>query len=165
MKTRIFFILGCAFITGIYSCKGDSQARYLDLNTGNYLDLKKDSTTGLMVNAETGKPADVYVDTETHDTIYGHTGEVVNGRVHKTEEGTWVVKTDGDEYKAKSGDAKIKMEGEEYKSKDGETTIKQEDGDVKIENGKTQTKIDGKTGEVKVKKDKNIADKIKKIIH
>jgi hypothetical protein len=34
---------------------------------------------------------------------------------------------------------------------------------VKIENGNTQTKIDGKTGERKVKKDKNLTDKVKKI--
>jgi hypothetical protein len=57
------------------------------------------------------------------------------------------------------------VEGDEFKSKNGNTTIKREgDGDVKIENGRTQVKIDGETGERKVKKDKNITDKVKKII-
>jgi hypothetical protein len=95
------------------------------------------------------------------------TGEIVNGRVYKTEGGKWIVKQDGDEYKAKSeseNSAKIKREGDEYKAKNGNYTVKTEgDGDVKIENGKTQTKIDGKTGERKVKKDRNVTDKVKKV--
>jgi hypothetical protein len=58
------------------------------------------------------------------------------------------------------------MKGDEYKKKKGNYSIKKEgDGDVKIENGNTQVKIDGKTGERKVKKDKNITDRVKKIFH
>ena len=76
---------------------------------------------------------------------------------------------EGDEYKAKSeseNSAKVKVEGGEYKSKTGNYTLKRErDDDVKIENGNTQIKIDGKTGERKVKKDKNITDRVKKIFH
>jgi hypothetical protein len=167
MKTQIGFLLS-VLAAGIFSCR-NSQERYLDLNTHEYVNLEKDSTSGLMVNAETGKPVDVYVDTKTNDTIYGRTGEVVNGKVHKTTGGDWVVKIDGDEYKAKSASensAKVKREGDEYKFKEGNYTVKREgDGDVKIENGTTQVKIDGKTGERKVKKDKNITDKVKKIFH
>jgi hypothetical protein len=152
----------------ISSCQ-NSQSRYLDLNTNKSISLRKDSISGYMMNSKTGEPVDVYVNTKTHDTISGITGEIVNGRIHKTEEGKWIVKTDGDEYKAKSeseNSAKMKMEGDEYKSKTGNYTLKRErDGDVKIENGNTQIKIDGKTGERKVKKDKNITDKVKKIFH
>lgn len=112
---------------------------------------------------------DVYVDTKTHDTVNGVTGEIVNGRIHKTDEGKWIVKADGDEFKAKSeseNSAKVKVEGDELKAKDENYSVKREgDGDVKIENGNTQVKIDGKTGERKVKKDKNITDKVKKIFH
>jgi hypothetical protein len=122
-----------------------------------------------MVNSKTGEPVDVYVDTKNHDTIYGATGEIVNGKVYKTNEGKWVVKMDGDEYKAKSeseNSAKVKVEGDEYKSKNGNYTVKRKgDGDVKIENGRTQVKVDGKTGERKVKKDRNITDRVKKIFH
>jgi hypothetical protein len=164
MKGRFIF---CAVVIVVSSCQ-NSQSRYLDLNTNKYVNLKKDSVSGYMMNSKTGEPVDVYVDTKTHDTIYGMTGEIVNGKVHKAEEGKWIVKIDGDEYKAKSeseNSAKVKIEGDEYKAKNGNRTVKEEDGDVKIENGNTQVKIDGKTGERKVKEDKNITDKVKKIFH
>jgi hypothetical protein len=157
MKMK-FVLLNLAVVLSVISC--NTNERYLDLNTNNYLDLKKDSTSGYMVDSKTGEPVDIFVDTKTQDTIYGMTGEIVNGRVYKTEGGKWIVKQDGDEYKAKSeseNSAKIKREGDEYKAKNGNYTVKTEgDGDVKIENGKTQTKIDGKTGERKVKKDRNV---------
>ena len=163
---RSFILL--AGIIVICSCN-NPQSRYLDLNSNEYISLKKDSVSGYMMNKRTGEPVDVYVDTKTHDTVYGVTGEIVNGRVHKTDEGKWVVKMNGDEYKAKSeseNSAKVKIEGDEYKSKDGSYTVKREgDGDLKIENGNTQVKIDGKTGERKVKKDRNITDKVKKIFN
>lgn len=165
MKQSFILLAG---IIAICSCN-NPQSRYLDLNSNEYISLKKDSVSGYMMNKRTGEPVDVYVDTKTHDTVYGVTGEIVNGRVHKTDEGKWVVKMNGDEYKAKSeseNSAKVKIEGDEYKSKNGSYTVKREgDGDVKIENGNTQVKIDGKTGERKVKKDKNITDKVKKIFH
>jgi hypothetical protein len=164
MKMK-FVLLNLAVVLSVISC--NTNERYLDLNTNNYLDLKKDSTSGYMIDSKTGEPVDIFVDTKTQDTIYGMTGEIVNGRVYKTEGGKWIVKQDGDEYKAKSeseNSAKIKREGDEYKAKNGNYTVKTEgDGDVKIENGKTQTKIDGKTGERKVKKDRNVTDKVKKV--
>lgn len=166
MKAK-FSLLGLVLLTIICSC--NSNTRYLDLNTNKHVSLRKDSVSGYMMNSKTGEPVDVYVDTKTHDTIYGITGEIVNGRLHKTEEGKWIVKIDGDEYKAKSesdNSAKVKREGDEYKMKDENYAVKREsDGDIKIENGRTQTKIDGETGERKVKKDKNITDKVKKIFH
>lgn len=150
------------------SCQ-NSQSRYLDLNTGQYVNVRKDSVNGYMINSKTGEPLDFYVDTKTRDTIYGMTGELVNGKVYQTSEGKWEVKRNGEEYKAKSeseNSAKVKIEGEEYKMKDGDYTIKKEgDGDMKIENGRTQVKVDGKTGERKVKKDRNITDRVKKIFH
>ena len=145
MKMAVVF-LGLVIAFLVSSC--NTNGRYLDLNTNQYVDVKKDSTSGYIVNSKSGEPVDVYVDTKNHDTIYGMTGEIVNGRIHKTEGGNWVVKLDGDEYKAKSeseNSAKVKREGDEYKAKNGNYTIKKEgDGDIKIENGNTQTKIDGK---------------------
>ncbi|HWI91804.1 MAG TPA: hypothetical protein VNT20_11055 [Flavisolibacter sp.] len=162
----IFF---CGCIMALMSSCQNSQSRYLDLNTSKSVSLRKDSVSGYMMNSRTGEPVDVYVNTKTHDTISGITGEIVNGRIHKTEEGKWIIKTDSDEYKAKSeseNSAKMKVEGDEYKRKKGNYTVKREgDGDVKIENGNTQVKINGKTGERKMKKDKNITDKVKKIFH
>lgn len=162
-----FFLPGLFTIAITYSC--NTRPRYLDLNTNQYINLRKDSASGYMMNSKTGEPVDFYVDTKTHDTIYGVTGEVVNGKINKSNGGRWVIKTDGDEYKAKSesdNSAKVKIEGDEYKSKNGNYTIKRDGkGNVKIENGNTQVKVDGKTGERKVKKDRNITDKVKKILH
>jgi hypothetical protein len=167
MTGKMMFFCGFTMVL-ISSCQ-DSQSRYLDLNTNKSVTLRKDSVSGYMMNSKTGEPVDVYVNKKTHDTINGITGEIVNGRVHRTEEGKWVIKMEGDEYKAKSeseNSAKVKVEGGEYKSKTGNYTLKRErDDDVKIENGNTQIKIDGKTGERKVKKDKNITDRVKKIFH
>jgi len=141
--------------------------RFLDLSTNKYVDVRKDTTTGQMVNAKTGVPVEMYVDTKTHDTVYGTTGETVNGRIYKNPEGQWAVKLDGEEYKTKSeAETKVKVEGNEYKYKNRNYSIKKEsDGDIKIENGNTETKIDGKTGERTVKKDHNITGKATKILH
>ncbi|MFL5773384.1 MAG: hypothetical protein ACJ75F_09515 [Flavisolibacter sp.] len=160
---KLIFLAAAIGAVAITSCNSNRD-RYLDLNTGNYVDLKSDSA-GLMVNEKTGAPVELYVDTHTHDTIFGSTGKVVNGHVTHTESGNWVVKQDGDEYKAVNGNEKIKEEGGEIKTKDGSVTKKvDEDGDVKIETGQKTIKIDGKTGERKVKKDHNITDKIKKVL-
>jgi hypothetical protein len=168
MKTGFLFLTSLILVAGICSCN-HTPSRYLDLSTNEYISVEKDTTNGMLVNPKTGEPVDIYVDTKTHDTIYGQTGEVVNGKVQKTDEGKWIVKMDGDEFKAKSeseNNAKVKIEGNEYKLKHKNYTIKTEaDGDVKIENGKTQMKIDGKTGKRKVKKDRNVTDKVKKVFH
>ena len=166
MKTKLI-VLAAVVIAGT-SCKNNND-RYLNLNTGENVEIERDSTTGFMIDADSHQPVDLYVDTKTNDTIYGRTGKVINGYVVKDDKGVyayrdWDVKQDGDEYKAKTDDAKIKSEDGESKVKNGSYTKKvEDDGDVKIENGTTQVKIDGKTGKRKVKKDRNITDKVKKV--
>jgi len=166
MKTTNLLMAGIVALASA-SCNHDDP-RYLDLSTNQPIDLQKDDSTGLMIVRDNGQPVEFYVDTKTHDTVYYKTGKVVNGHVVKSTEGatagTWVVKADDDEYKALTGDTKIKSDGDEGKVKDGSYTRKVEgDGDVKIETGSETIKIDGETGERKVKKDKNITDKVKKI--
>lgn len=112
----------------------ESQDRYLDLNTGKKVELVKDEKTGLMVNKETNQPVDIYVDTKTNDTIYGKTGKVINGEVNRS--GDVYVWSGAYEYK--NGDLKVEVE---------------KDGDIKIKDGDSKIKIDGETGEKKVKKD------------
>lgn len=162
MKRELLVWLGAIAI--VLSC--NTKSRYLDLSTNERISLKKDTTSGYTINSRTGEPVDMYVDTKTHDTIYGITGEIVNGRVHRTEEGKWVVKVARDEYQAKpesENRANVKQGGDEYKSEHGSYEVKMEGNhDVKIENGKTQIKIDGKTEKHKVKKDKNITEQVKK---
>jgi hypothetical protein len=112
------------------------QERYLNLNTGEKVELEKDPETGLMVDAKTKQPVYLYVDTKTNDTIYGKTGKVVNGEIVRID----------NEYKFK-GDY-------EYKSADGDLKVEVEkDGDIKIKDGDSKLKVDGETGEKKVKKD------------
>jgi hypothetical protein len=128
-------LFSIALMSVLVSC--ESKARYVDVNTGKELDLVKDESSGLMVEAGSKKPVYMYVDTKNNDTIYGSTGKVVNGQVVKTNDGGF--KFTGD-YEYKSADGNLKVEVER-------------DGDIKIKDGDNKIKIDGETGEKKVKKD------------
>jgi hypothetical protein len=165
LMKAIHCVAGLSLVAFATACN-PSEDRYLDLSSNQYVNLEKDTASGLLVNTETRKPVTLYVDTHSHDTIQGTTGKVVNGHLIRHDDGKWIVKGEGDEFKAESGDAKVKVEDGDTKVKDGAYTKKvSKDGDVKIETGTKTIKIDGKTGKRKVKKDKNIGDKLKKIIH
>jgi hypothetical protein len=147
LKMILAIILGAAAWT---ACS-DGKARYVDLNTGEAVELTKDEKTGLMVNAETGKPVRMYVDTKTNDTIWGTTGKVINGYIRKADNGGYVyVNADDDE-----SDYKFKTDGDGYKQKIGDDYKKkvEDDGDVKIKDGDVKIKVDKETGERKVKRD------------
>src|SRR4051812_6136656 len=115
----------------IWMACSDTKNRYVDLSTGQPVELVKDEKSGLMINATTGRPVRMYVDTRTHDTIWGSSGKVINGNISKSGNGTYVYANAGDDdadYKVKTdkdGSCKVKV-GEEYKKK------VDEDGDVKI---------------------------------
>jgi len=119
-------ILFGAIVMIFTSCK---RERYYDLTAGKYVTLEKDEKTGHMINTETHEPVYIYVDRETRDTIYGATGDVVNGHVVVTSDGKYDI---DDEYKIKYGDYKKKVDGDEVKIKDGDTKIKIEDGEKKV---------------------------------
>ena len=119
----------------LWACSNEKGA-YLDLRTGEKINIEKDPATGYWVNADTKEPVYIYVDSKKNDTIYGRTGNVINGHVVKYETIYWY---DQDEdYKAKFGDYKRKVD---------------DDGDVKIKTDDKKIKIDGETGEKKVKND------------
>ena len=71
------------------SCTGKGE-RYTDLNTGMAFELVKDPKTGLMVDAQTGKPLNIYVDLATKDTIDGRSGKIINGMVQKIDASFYV---------------------------------------------------------------------------
>jgi hypothetical protein len=123
-----------ALLLSATGCKNETP-RYVNPDTGESLELVKDANTGLMVDEKTKRPVYMYVDTEKNDTIFGETGQVVNGHI---------VLQEG---KYRYNDQKIKAEDGEYKIK------VESDGDAKIKDGTTTTKIDGETGEVKTKND------------
>jgi hypothetical protein len=133
MKHKFLLIAGAAFVLSVSSCKENN--RYVDPNTGQSLTLVKDASTGLMVDETTKKPVYMYVDTETKDTVYGPTGKVINGYV-VLENGKW-----------KYTENELKLKGDDYKME------VEKDGDIKIKDGDRKLKIEGETGEKKVKKD------------
>jgi len=110
-----------------------NNGKYKDLTSGATIKVEKDEKTGLMVNSETKEPVYIYVDTKKNDTIYGATGEVINGHVVVASDGKYWYDGD-DDYKIKYGDYKKKVDGDEIKIKDGDTKIKIEDGEKKVKN-------------------------------
>lgn len=163
---RTIMILVCSFVafctwTACKQAKGSIDA--IDLETGKQITVVKDSSTGRMVNAETRKPVKLFVNRQTNDTIYGKTGEVVNNKLHQSEQGEYVYYNSDEAYKMKKeqdggykikrgDDYKVKYQNGEYKVKHGNYKKKVEkDGDVTIKRGERKVKIDGETGEVKVK--------------
>ena len=126
---KLLVLLCIGAMVGV-SCNME-KGRYVDLRTGEKIEIEKDPQTGTWINKETDKPVYIYVDTKTHDTIYGASGKVINGYVVKTEDGKYKYEAD-DEYKVKYGDYKKKVDGDEVKIKDGDTKIKIEDGEKKV---------------------------------
>ena len=168
------------------ACNNAKEGRFLNLSTGKEVTVTKDEETGMMVDKETNKPVLLYADTRAKDTFYGVTGAKVNGKLERVGKGVYVyddgekkIKIDGDEYKVKEGDAKLKMDadGDEYKYQNGAAKINNEDGeykekgkgyakkvdedgDVKVETKNKKIKVDGETGEKKVK-ERSVFGKVK----
>lgn len=185
MKTIIIISSACALLFGLSACN-QNDGRYLNLASGEEVEVVRDDE-GRMVNKETRKPVLLYVDEKSRDTFYGITGEKVNGRLQMIDKGVYVyndgerkIKIDGEEYKIKDGNSKEKWEGEEYKYEDDNVKIKNEgdefkyktdgfkkkvdeDGDVKIKTDDKKIKVDGETGERKVK-ERSIFSKAKEKI-
>ena len=137
MKKAITAVALIIALFGI-SCSTEKD-RYVDLRTGENIEIEKDPQSGVWVNAATKKPVYMYVDTKKNDTIYGKSGLVINGHIVRSDDNVYWYDVDhNEEYKVKSDDYKMKVE---------------KDGDIKIKDGDKKTKIDGETGEKKVKKD------------
>jgi hypothetical protein len=131
---KIMLILLTGFCGITWLACGNAQKRYFDLNSGENIVVEKDAQ-GRLVNADDKKPVRFYVDAKTKDTIDGRTGKVVNGEL---------VKVDDERYEYISVQ-EILAADDDYKKKI------EKDGDVKIKSGDKKIKIDGKTGERKVK--------------
>lgn len=167
MKNKIFALAIAACTAGV--CSVDAQ--YIDLTTGEAVTVTKHHGNGMMYNAAKQRPLFLYVNTQTGDTLYGRTGAVVNGRLHRSYDGKFHV-DDGDyiydngEYrllresdstgykrkvrsdggqKVKYGDYKRKTDEEnDLKVKVGEAKLKDyNDGREKVKAGDYRKKIDG----------------------
>lgn len=143
MKQAILYAALAVSMGTLYSCS-ENESEYIDLETGKTIKVEKDEKTGAMVNADTKEALYIYVDTKKKDTILAATGEVINGKV---------IKTDDNKYVYDDG-SKLKIENGETKYKDGDYKVEVEkDGDINIKDGDKKVKIDGETGERKVKND------------
>jgi hypothetical protein len=141
MKKLISLLSSAGVLMAVFWGCSDAKGRYLDLTTGDPIEIDKDES-GVVINKATSEPVYIYVDTKNDDTIYGRTGEVINGHV-VMHDGKYLF----------DGDAKLKIDDGEYKYKVGDDyKVKSEsDGDMKIKDGDSKIKIDD--GEKKVKND------------
>jgi len=117
---QVFFMSALIAVLIFCGCEEGGNSRYYDLNTGKPVTLVQDENTGLIVDAKTRQPVYIYVNRKTKDTLYGATGEVINGQVVKTENGSYkygnrTIKEDED------GDFKSKDENDKGKPSE-ETT-------------------------------------------
>ncbi len=169
MRTINVFATGLLLL--LASCNSKNKVEpgtYVDLNSGDSIQVIVDPETGYAINSETQKPVYLYVDND-RDTIFT-TGAVVNNKITRVNDDYFEVdetkisvddkdvtikyadykkKFDGDDYKIKGDDYKLKVEGDgDMKLKDGDYKKKvSEDGDIKIKDGDSKTKIED--GEVK----------------
>ena len=141
------FVLAILFAAMLWNACTRAKGAYIDLRTGEKIEIEKDPVTGAWLNADTKEPVYIYIDTKNNDTIYGKTGAVINGHVVKSGDVYWY-----DDDMVGWDDS---MEGESKYKKDGYKEKVDEDGDVKIkdDNNDKKIKIDGETGERKVKND------------
>lgn len=165
MKHSSLFLSG--LIVVLASCNAENKVEpgtYVDLNSGDSIEVIADPETGYAINSETKKPVYLYVNND-RDTIFT-TGAVVNNKITRVNDDYYEVddakvtiddkdvtikyadykkKFDGDDYKVKGDDYKLKVEGDgDSKLKVGDDYKKKvsEDGDVKIKDGDTKIKIE-----------------------
>ncbi|MFC5282839.1 hypothetical protein [Pedobacter alpinus] len=113
----------------------NNDSKYKNLQTGEKVYIIQ-SESGQAIDSISGSPVEFYVNTETQDTIYGETGEVVNNKLIKTSDD--VYKLDESKFKTEieemmeSDDVKIKVDGDDMKIKTDDKKIKIEDGEKKV---------------------------------
>ena len=128
--------------------------RYVDLKTGQPVDLYYDAKTRRTYSSMTNEPVEFYVDVNTHDTIYGRGRYVVNNYIVKANDGMYrldasKIKMDKDDLKIKDGNKKFKMDqsnmkmkgaGEKMKADTTGAKMKANDMKKKIDNDRSKTK-------------------------
>ena len=153
--------LGLLLIVAATLTISKTNAQLVDLSTGKTVTLVKHAGNGMMLNTETQRPVHIYIDAATNDTIYGRTGEVINGKVIRKANGGFGY-DDGD-YLFDQGEYRLKRESDSagYKKKiqsDGDVKVKydnykrkvEKDGDVKVKEPDSKTKVE-EDGTMKVK--------------
>ena len=165
-------ILSAATLLVLTSCNNNQKVvpgTYVDLNTGDSIEVMSDPKSGYAYNVETQKPVYLYVD-NNRDTIFT-TGIRVNNKLIATTNGLYEVdgtkiKVDDEEVKIKYADYKMKVDGDEMKLKDGDYKKKVDGDEMKIKDGDYKKKVDGdevkiKDGDTKIKIEDGVVTKKK----
>lgn len=136
-----------------------STAKYVDLKTGQPVELYYNSKKKRTYSEVTNEPVDWYVNVATGDTVYGRGRYVVNNYTVRTPDGAYKlddrkIKVSNGELKLKEGDQKLKMDENELKIKDGDEKIKTDEGEVKMKSTDKKEKVEIKTDDYKMKQKK-----------
>jgi hypothetical protein len=110
---------------------------YLDLNTGQPVDLYYNPRYNRTYSIVTNEPVDYYVNIGTGDTVYGRGRYIINNYLVRSTDGMYRlddkrIKMDKDDIKMKDGNVKFKMDKGKMKTKDGDGKMKTDKNDTKI---------------------------------
>jgi hypothetical protein len=122
-------------------------SQYIDLSTGKKVVLVKHHGNGMMYNPENQRPVFLYIDPATNDTLYGRTGEKINGKIARTSSGQYLYHDDA--YVYKDGEYQLKSEVSAFGTP-GYKVKAENDGSIKIKDGDSKRKLTD-DGDVKVK--------------
>jgi hypothetical protein len=118
---------------------------YIDLRTGQPVDLYYSPRTNRTYSIVTNEPVDYYVNTVTGDTVYGRGRYIINNYLVRSADGMYSL-----------DDKRIKMDKDDIKMKDGNMKLKMDKGKMKMKDGDGKWKMDKdnskmKTGDMKMK--------------
>ncbi len=119
-----------------------SNVKYIDLRTHKEVTVRIDTVRGQIVNSETNDPIDLFVEPDTHDTIYGMTGSIVNNDLIHDPSGDIKVDTVKINAPEPATTTPAAQDDENYKEKRtaNKTKIKTDDVKIKEKNGVIKTK-------------------------
>jgi hypothetical protein len=140
--------------TSATEMRDTSSPRYIDLTTGQPVDLYYDPKARRVYSAMTNEPVDFYIDMSTGDTIYGQGRYVVNNYIIRSDEGKYrlnadKIKMDKNEIKIKEGNKKFKIDNSNMKMKEPDMKMKGDTTNGKMKTGDMKKKMEGNRSKTK----------------
>lgn len=134
--------------------KDTSSPRYIDLSTGQPVELYYDAKARRTYSSITNEPVEFYVDMNTGDTVYGRGRYIVNSYIVKATDGKYrlnagKIKMDKDDIKLKDGNKKFKMDQSKMKMKGSGEKIKADSTAEKIKANDMKKKMDNERSKTK----------------
>ena len=134
---------------------GDTSVhRYINLNTGEPVELYYDPKARKTFSAATNEPIEFYIDMNTGDTVYGQGRFIVNNFISKSDTGAYKlnadkIKMDKDGIKIKEGNKKFKMDKSNMKMKEPDMKMKGDTSNGKMKTGDMKKKMEGNRSKTK----------------